>query len=1012
MISHRLTPRLCQLKHCFIELPSQIRQFNLENIALVEWETGKVYLWTNTKHLPSNICRIDKTFSLFLGLPSQSDIFISFPALTLPICVKVYLIPVSKDDWELLIPESDRISQSLLEQQRIVSKSILVPFWMHTNVCINLRIIDIEPVSEFVILQHKTDVCIFQDVLHYCKYVLPFDSGEFPSGKNVIPELCEPYDYFLPSQLFSDVLVSIEFLRLFGSYFEVLFNKIRSSCTTDDRMLSSLSNFHFRKHSEVFVSPSNFTTDGYSLYINRNESVFPLDHFQASLNSTCSPVILLASLLTRPSDLRSPYYDNLVFNPVVISSSNCASSYDFIYSFPNIRMQECVGLLVRPNLGNSLDIVKITLNVSQIVYDTYGELEIIEAFKNFVSSISKGLHFPVKHNQVFSFPIEGKSILVIMKFDCAASDTCFILSTNIFTDISISVTLLYDEELDILHFPIQTPVSSNSSFYGYQKLKIQSRSLICAFFSSLNTYSSLLTILVTADTVTPKVGRKSFLLYLVSIIQSFHCQICVNTLDCVSLIGNEFEKIKMSITNLFSCEKDNVVILTNIDMLFKDTVSRHSDGNLSSQIHNYLFSLLFKSKALSRKLIFIATSKTIEYQRGNSSYNKAKHLFHYKLVITRPTHQDKYEILQNYANVVLKGKVSDINCHLLISEFPNVAHGKYMDIITQSIQTSVLNGITENIQFLLRAQFSQHASVDNLGSSNQNKLYEKVSPTKKVFGMDGVRIPIFHILNLQLEYPRLLSKLPLLNKVGILLYGMPGTGKTFLVESLCLEGNFNIIKVRGPEILDKYIGGSEWKIRHIFATARASTPCVVFFDELDSIAQTRGSHHSGVLDRVVNQLLTELDGVQELEGVFIIATTSHPELIDPALLRPGRIGMHVKCTLPSQKERLNMLKSLFEEANITFLSTGEIVSLSKVTLGFSGADIKSLISTCKHAESRCKSNIDPTTQYKNILDRIWYLTIPKPSLSLTERERYTSLYTSFEDSKSCRKSKGIKVLSI
>ena len=1014
MISYSLTPRFYQLKHSFIELPLQISQFIHENIALVEWETGKVYLWTRSKHLPCNVCQIDQGFSFLLGLPRQSDLFISFPKLTLPICVKLCIIPVSDDDWELLIPESDRISQTLLEQHRIVSKNILVPFWLHTNVCINLRIIDIEPISEFVILQHKTDVCLFEDTFHYCKYMLQFDSNQFSAKERAIPKPKEIYDYFLPSYIFSEVLVSIELFEILNSFFGGIFfrNGVRSSGTMEKNKLSNPKNFHFRKDSEFFLIPSNFTTDGYFLYVNCNAIVFPLRYFHAFLNNTSSPAMVLVSLLTRASDLRSPYYDKLVFNPIVISSSNCANSYGLICSFPDIRIHECLGLLVRPNLPNFLDFVKITLQVSRIAFNTFDESKIIETFKIFVSSISNGLHFPVKNNQPFLLPIEGKPVLIILKFDCSISDTYYILSTDIFTYISIRVAIFNDiQQMDKFHFPIKAPVSSNSSFYGYQELKLHGRNLLSAFFSSLNILSSILTILVTADTVTPKVGRKSFAIYLLSIIKGFNFQIRVHIVDCASFIGDEFGILKMSLAKLFSFDKDNVVILTNIDIIFKDKVWGHDYGKVSSQIHNFLLSLLLKRRSLSGKLILIATSKTIDYHNGSFSGNQAKHLFHYKLVITRPTHQDKYEILQSYANILLEGKVSNINCHLLVSEFPNVAHGDYVDIISQSIQNSLLNGNTETIQFFLRASFSHHVNVDKLRDSKLNKVCDVGSPAKKVIGMDGVKIPIFHILSLQLEYPRVLCKLPILNKIGILLYGMPGSGKTYLVESLCLEANFNVIKVRGPEILDKYVGGSEWKIRHIFATARATTPCVVFFDEFDSIAQSRGSHHNGVLDRVVNQLLTELDGVQELEGVFIIATTCHPELIDPALLRPGRIGMHVKCTLPSQKERLSMLESFINQANITYLSTSEIESLSKMTLGFSGADIKSMISTFKHAESHCKYYIDPKSQDSSVLDRI-RLTIPRPSLSSTERERYTLLYTCFEEPKCCRKSKGIKIISI
>lgn len=1015
MNSYCLTPRYCQLKHCFIELPLQIRKFDLENVALVEWETGEVYLWTSYILLPNNVCQIDINYSYFLRLPRQSNLFVSFPKLTLPICVKLSIIPVNMDDWELLVPESARISRTLLEQQRIVSKNIVTPFWLHSNFCINLCVIDIEPISEYVILQHKTDVCIFQDASHLSISTLPFDYQKFQTMNPLFQDPKEPFDCFLPSQLFSDILLSIG-VHISSSFYNSRssFDKVKSSSTTDLDSFFNPTNFHFQRHCELFLRTSNFTTDGYSLHLDTANIVLPLSYFPAFLNSTCSPVIVLVSLLTRSTDLRSPYLDKLVFNPIVISAnSHCSSDCDFLYSFPNSRLHECLGLLVKPNLSSFLEFVKFTLKVSYLAYCSFGEPKIIEAFKIFLSSITEGFQFPIRNNQLFLMHIEGKSTSVVLEFDCSGSDVCSILSCNTFTHmLHINVAVDNDnQQPEILHLPLNTPLSGSIGFFGYHELKIYACNLLSAFFSSLNTLNSILTILVTADVATPKIGRKSFVLYLVSIIKRFNFHIGLDVVDCTSLIGKEFEIIRVSLENLFSNEKNNAVILNNFDVLFQDTVWGHNGEIVPSQIHNYLCSLLFKGNRLSSKLIFIATSKTMHYHHGNSG-NQGKHLFHYKLVIPRPTHQDKCEIFQNYANILLEENVSDINCHLLVSEFPNVAHAKYVDIISQSIQYSLLHNSNENIQFILRAHFSQHTHVGDWRLSNKNNICDTVSTTKKVIGMDGIRIPLFRILSLQLDYPRLLSKLPLPNKVAILLYGMPGTGKTLLVESLCLEANFNLIRVRGPEVLDKYIGASEGNIRHVFATARASTPCIVFFDELDSIAQSRGSHLSGVLDRVVNQLLTELDGVQVLEGVFIIATTCHPELIDPALLRPGRIGMHVKCTLPSQKERLNMFESFIKEADIQFLGKCEVESLSKVTIGFSGADIKALISTCKHVESLCKSKVDLTGLNNNALDRFKDIPIPEPSLSSMDREKYALLYGCFEDPKCCRNSKGIKVITI
>ncbi|KMR04602.1 peroxisome assembly factor 2-like protein [Lasius niger] len=148
-------------------------------------------------------------------------------------------------------------------------------------------------------------------------------------------------------------------------------------------------------------------------------------------------------------------------------------------------------------------------------------------------------------------------------------------------------------------------------------------------------------------------------------------------------------------------------------------------------------------------------------------------------------------------------------------------------------------------------------------------------------------------------------QLPLLNafgfgQSGLLLYGPPGTGKTLLAKAVATEYQLHFLSIKGPEVLNMYVGQSEKNVRQIFERARSAAPCIVFFDELDSLAPNRGrsGDSGGVMDRVVSQLLAEMDGLDESGGIFIIGATNRPDLIDPALLRPGRfdkmlyVGIH------------------------------------------------------------------------------------------------------------------------
>jgi transitional endoplasmic reticulum ATPase len=179
---------------------------------------------------------------------------------------------------------------------------------------------------------------------------------------------------------------------------------------------------------------------------------------------------------------------------------------------------------------------------------------------------------------------------------------------------------------------------------------------------------------------------------------------------------------------------------------------------------------------------------------------------------------------------------------------------------------------------------------------------------------------------------------------GVLMHGPSGTGKTLLAKAVATESEANFISVRGPELLSKWVGESERGIREIFRRARQAAPCVVFFDEIDSIAPTRGmGGDSMVTERVVSQLLTELDGIQALSGVVVIAATNRADMIDPALLRPGRFDKIVFVPMPDKAARQRILEI---HAKGKPMDSGvDFAKVAELTEGFSGADTSAVSNT-------------------------------------------------------------------
>ncbi|WP_330632008.1 CDC48 family AAA ATPase [Halocatena halophila] len=215
-----------------------------------------------------------------------------------------------------------------------------------------------------------------------------------------------------------------------------------------------------------------------------------------------------------------------------------------------------------------------------------------------------------------------------------------------------------------------------------------------------------------------------------------------------------------------------------------------------------------------------------------------------------------------------------------------------------------------------------------------------------VGGLEDTKDRLRETIQWPVEYPEVFSAMDMAPATGVMLYGPPGTGKTMLAKAIANEANSNFISIKGPELLNKYVGESEKGIRDVFSKARENAPTVVFFDEIDSIAGERGQRmtDSGVGERVVSQLLTELDGVEELDDVVIIAATNRPDLIDNALLRPGRLDRHIHVPVPDAKAR----KAIFEvhTRDKPLADAIDRDELAAQTDGYVGADIEAV---CREA---------------------------------------------------------------
>ncbi|KAK3122394.1 hypothetical protein QOZ80_8BG0669000 [Eleusine coracana subsp. coracana] len=286
-----------------------------------------------------------------------------------------------------------------------------------------------------------------------------------------------------------------------------------------------------------------------------------------------------------------------------------------------------------------------------------------------------------------------------------------------------------------------------------------------------------------------------------------------------------------------------------------------------------------------------------------------------------------------------------------------------------------------------------------------------------VGGLNEAVTIIKETLELPSKYPNIFTRAPVRLRSNILLYGPPGCGKTHIVRAAAAACSLRFISVKGPELLNKYIGSSEQSVRDFFAKAVAAAPCLLFFDEFDSIAPQRGTHSAGVSDRVVNQFLTELDGVETLTGVFVFAATSKPQLIDAALLRPGRFDRLVFCDFPRWDERLEILK--VHSKTVSLASDASLEDIASLTEGFTGADLAAILTDAGLAavHELLDSQETGVPESEPCISKELLMSVARkarPSTPADEKRRYDREFGEFVSSRKsistkARESKGKKV---
>ncbi|MEQ2243506.1 hypothetical protein ILYODFUR_007623 [Ilyodon furcidens] len=427
----------------------------------------------------------------------------------------------------------------------------------------------------------------------------------------------------------------------------------------------------------------------------------------------------------------------------------------------------------------------------------------------------------------------------------------------------------------------------------------------------------------------------------------------VEVLDCKKLQGKRADTVRQILQDIFEqaeWRQPSVVLLDDLDHLtHAPTSPEHEHGPealLQQHIAQSLYDMVDEAVLHSSLVCLVITSQSEYSLHPSLTEVQGSHLIQRFVNIQPPDQAQRAEIL-----------------HHLILRKTFLSEETLKDLDLEAVAKKTEGYTPQDLSVLLERAI--HANTMQRGHSDQGvcllwrdfvHAFRGFTPPslwgadlhtpsgvglERVGGLREVRQQLMDTILLPAKYPILFSNLPIRHCCGILLYGAPGTGKTLLIRAVAKDSGMNFISIKGPELLSKYIGASEQGVRDVFQRAQAAKPCILFFDEFDSLAPRRGHDSTGVTDRVVNQLLTELDGVEGLQGVYVLAATSRPDLIDPALLRPGRLDKSLYCPLPDQEARFEILKAL--SSGLSLAPDVDLEQLAAVTQQFTGADLKALL---------------------------------------------------------------------
>uniref|UniRef100_A0A8C2IKX1 Peroxisomal ATPase PEX1 n=1 Tax=Cyprinus carpio TaxID=7962 RepID=A0A8C2IKX1_CYPCA len=899
-------------KNCFLQLSSHFAThlcLHENQILELSWGvSAPVFLsWTRSRSSgPEDRVEISRQLGERLGLKEGEQGYLR-PCHQVQSVQQVFVEPLSPDDWEILELHSLALEQRLLDQIRVVFSEGVFPVWVDQHTVIYIRIASLSPSVPFGRLEQFTELVVspklhpgVEQLLHTqsqepSQYLQHQSIDVTSSPSSVVHQ--DPLSDHLESQNeghwggIADLKSLVRYM--FTGGFEpakenvavptiptILKDCILRTCGTPPRSVSHLGSCH----GDVHILPWN-------LQENWNPGQSALTYGR------------LSKILS-PKELREKVK----------------------------QAMEKKKIRDGPHKGNDTEEHKENVVVVRMLCHNIKRLQEDQKFNKCEDIYSGRVWVSVRKNQEF--------VLTVLKPEQQQEDEMFFLST-------IGVAFLCC--LRLLNLLSGVEDISRSAFEHISHALMGgplSRELVSTG-RGLRGGALLIT--------GAKGSGKSSLSRALCRKASEELDAHVQVVYCKTLKGKRAGTIRQRLEEVFEqavWRQPSVVLLDDLDhMTGAATSPEHEHGPeavLRQHIAQSLRDLVDEMVVRSSLVALMVTAQSEHALHQTLTAVQGSHFFQSFCKIQTPDQAQRLEILRS---LIAKKNSQDCQTTLDLDIVARETEGFMPQdlnlLLERAIHANTLhsrnNGSSEG-EYLNYKDFRQALQGFTPPSLWGAQLQTPSGAgMERIGGLHQARQLLMDIILLPAKYPLLFSSLPMRQCSGVLLYGAPGTGKTLLAGAVAKESGMNFISIKGPELLSKYIGASEQAVRDVFQRAQQAKPCILFFDEFDSLAPRRGHDNTGVTDRVVNQLLTQLDGVEGLTGVYVLAATSRPDLIDPALLRPGRLDKSLYCPPPDQVSmaRLEILKALTH--SVPLAADVDLEQIAVATELFTGADLKALL---------------------------------------------------------------------